>query len=829
MNMRWKKFVGGLALSLTAVTGCKQPVFMTEGDFQGTLTAAQLPSGLETDPDAGSIKPDLTNKITPKPTDVFDPDRPPRYLSLTEALARALENGTVGQFGTGQSNDTSVSNVNQTIARGLGFGAIDRDSIRVLALDPANVYTDVEASLSKFDTHWVSSMSWNTTDRPVGTALDVIQSAGTVNTIRTQAAELTSSFIKPLPTGGVAAITFDNQYQITNLPTRAGLNPTYTPSVQFQFEQPLLQGFGVDINQIRTDHPGSILSGTQFQTQPRNAQEGIVLTRIRFDQTRAIFEATVQEMLLNVEIAYWNLYSAYGQLYANEIALRKNLEVWRLTKDRVEAGIKQFTQADVYESQGQYESSRSAWLASLGQVLESERNLRGLMGMKPADKERLVPSDAPTLAPYRPDWESSLQEALVMKPELVVEREQIKATQLHLIDLKNRLLPDVRFTSTYNVNGLGNRLDGADPTSNAFRDMASDHFNSWSTGLRADIQLGYRDANAGMRLGRLQLAQAYWALRTGEDKVTRYLAQQYRHVSEFQEQIEMNQAAMEAYNNELIVRIQRIRAGSDTPDVTLQAIRFGSAAMVQYYQFLGQYNSALANFEFAKGTLLRRDNVMIAEGPLPGCPQIRAVEHEEARTKALILHEREGPMSGGHEPSSDSLSVIGQAFNPDTLSLPDWIRSHPSGQPEGMTPSSALPTPASNPWMGNSQPAALPTPASNPWMGNSQPAPHSLDQIGPGMVGMSPAVPSPAATLPASVPAPVVLKPASVPAPVVLKPASVPAPVVLKPAIAPAPAAPSTGYGGSYGTLRSLNFPEDRPASATLPALPGADAGNSPR
>ncbi len=497
--MRWKKFVGGLALSLTAVTGCKQPVFMTEDVYKNTLSALELPKNLETDPKHGSLVPDLTGKLIGKPADVLDPERPVRYLSLTEAFTQALQNGTIGQPGSGLSNDASSTFPIAQNARGLGYGAIDRDSIRVFALDPANVASDIESALSKFDPWWVTSMTWSATDRPVSSSLDQFQAQNTTNVVRTMAAELTSSLIKPLPTGGVAAITFDTTYQNTNLP--AAVNPSYTPSVTFQFEQPLLQGFGVDINQIRADHPGSILPGTQFNTQPRNAQEGILLSRIRFDQTRADFEGNLQAMLLNVEIAYWNLYAAYGQLYAQEIALRKNLEIWRLTKERVEAGVKNFTPADLYESQGQYESSRSSWLAALGGVLEAERNLRGLLGMKPGDGTRLVPTDKPILAPFRPDWNTGLQEALVLKPELAIAREQIKATQLHIIDMKNRLLPDVRFTSTFNINSVGTSLDGPDPSQNALRDLSSDHFNSWSLGLKGNYQLGERDANAGLRAG----------------------------------------------------------------------------------------------------------------------------------------------------------------------------------------------------------------------------------------------------------------------------------------------------------------------------------------
>src|SRR5262249_44206856 len=159
----------------------------------------------------------------------LDPERDVRFLSLNEAFALALENGTLGQgVGSGLSNDTSNTlGLTTRDARGLGVGALDRDSVRVFALDPANVANDIEAALSKFDARWTTSMNWNTTDRPVGTALDVFQAGRATNAIQTQAAELRSTLIKPLPTGGVAGITFDTQYQFTNLPSR--VNPSYTP------------------------------------------------------------------------------------------------------------------------------------------------------------------------------------------------------------------------------------------------------------------------------------------------------------------------------------------------------------------------------------------------------------------------------------------------------------------------------------------------------------------------------------------------------------------------------------------------------------------------
>src|SRR5205823_4465530 len=95
-----------------------------------------------------------------------------------------------------------------------------------------------------------------------------------------------------------------------------------------------LQGFGVEINEVRPSHPGSLL--TSFSNPSRT--EGILITRLHFDQQRAEFERQVTHLLLNVETAYWNLYGAYWNLYSREQALRQAYETWRIGKAFFEAG-----------------------------------------------------------------------------------------------------------------------------------------------------------------------------------------------------------------------------------------------------------------------------------------------------------------------------------------------------------------------------------------------------------------------------------------------------------------------------------------------------------
>src|SRR5262249_32057492 len=160
--------------------------------------------------------------------------------------------------------------------------------------------------------------------------------------------------------------------------------------------------------------------------------EGILITRIRFDQQRSEFERELNQMLLNVEVAYWNLYGAYWTLYSREQGLRFAFTAFNLNKAKFEAG--RATAADFYQSRGQYELFRAQRLQAIDTVLENERQLRSLLGIAVEDCTRLMPSDSPTLTPYKPDWCSALEESLQKRPELYMTRQEIKANQLRLIE-----------------------------------------------------------------------------------------------------------------------------------------------------------------------------------------------------------------------------------------------------------------------------------------------------------------------------------------------------------------------------------------------------------
>jgi outer membrane protein TolC len=644
--MTRKALAIGLTAALAVLIGCQNQFFLTAQDLQNAKGICLPP--IADGERGGPIAP--PGGLVPPPMTVDDTQRQVRYMSLREAISIALENGTIGGQGA------AIPGIATDGLGGFGGGAVaSPDSIRVLALDPAITETNIEVSLSKFDVVWNNSVTWNHTETPTGTApalvgggVPAVFGSTTANNV-----SLSTGLVKPLPTGGVAGITFTTTYTQTN--PRSAINPAYQPDLQFVFEQPLLQGFGVEINQLRETHPGSLL--LPFATG--GAVEGVLITRLRFDQERTEFERQVTFLLLNVEGAYWNLYGAYYQLYSREEGMRYAFEAWRLTKVGLEQGGRAAAQ-DLAQARLQYEQFRGQRLTALGQVLESERQLRNLLGLRVEDGTRIVPSDAPALTPVKPDWQTALNEALAQRPELILARQDLRFRQLNLIKVKDTLLPDLRFIASDDIHSIGTQLDGGSTPSNAFHELFSDPLNNFTLGLRMNVPLGFRAAHANVRAARLNLERSYLSLQMDENKAELFLGLAFRQVLEFQQQIEIQQAALEAATTQLQRLYELFRLGRSKPygaDLIL-ALENWANSVSGVYTAIVQYNNALATFEFAKGSILAHDNIYITEGPLPRCAQVRAVEHERQRTMAKVLKEC-GPQV---QPACCTPSVV-PAFN----------------------------------------------------------------------------------------------------------------------------------------------------------------------
>jgi len=723
-----KRTLAGL-LALSAAGGCKQQLFLEPGDYRDAVLNT-LPRGLELNPHEAII-PSQVDKLA-GPADVLDPDRPVRMMTLQECIAIALEQGN-----TGNQTPTNFGNKVDNPNTFNGRGVTGSDSLRVFAVDPAIQAAELERSLSKFDARWVNSMTWQKVDQPTPAQFLSFQNSR-------DAANLTSTLAKPLPTGGTAGITFSTDYSNFNrIPASQAasfVNPNYTPRLQFTFEQPLLRLFGVEANQLATAHPGSQV--LNLQPSGGAGTEGILISRIRIDQQKAGFDLRINYLLVNVETAYWNLYAAYYNLYAQQEGQRQAFDGYLFIKIRVDIGSN--PPADVDQARAQFERFRRQVYQARGQVLEAERNLRGMLGLRSDDGTRLVPTDKPNEAAYKPDYYEAANEAMANRPELLQARQDLKATQLNLLLQKNLRRVDLRAFGQYDIAGLGTRLDGREFSDdagtipgNALTSFANNNFNSWTLGFRADIPLGFRDANAQVREAQLTLARSFYQLRDSEMKVLEGLTQQYRRVIQAHAVIgpaREERKALQLFQgkSKQVIDLGKFDTNSYQQYLTVQ--RDLATAIATEFQAIAEYNSALAAFEFTKGTIQRYNNATVNEGPLPPWVQKRATDHYKERDAAFKLREREAGLQPG------ATGVIGGApIGPPTGTgslgnLPPFAEKR-EPLPDTLPENPKMPLPVKSEEAGARRLPPVPTASSLPMMPANPTRPAPIGNTNGGSIG----------------------------------------------------------------------------------------------
>jgi hypothetical protein len=282
------------------------------------------------------------------------------------------------------------------------------------------------------------------------------------------------------------------------------------------------------------------------------------------------------------------------------------------------------------------------------------------------------------------------------------------------------------------------------------------NFNSWQLGLRLDMPLGFRDANALVRQAQLNLYRSYYQLADTERKAIEFLVSQYRRVLETNELIRVRRAQRIDLEKFVALEVQFRQIGDPkaTYETTIlnliQAQRDLANATAQEFQAIADYNISLASLEFAIGTIQRYNNVTVADGPLPQHVGKKAADHFRAREAALKVreHPADMPLVPLHQwhPSTDTApGSLPPPPGAPAQQMP-WLPSQPGAPtPVPLQPETA-PLPKSKEVPGG-------TPISASTTGGSMPPAASDAAFRP--IGTLTLPPSPRRTLPAdATPAP---------------------------------------------------------------------------
>jgi hypothetical protein len=589
------------------------------GYFRDKLTSIEYPD-LETPAAIESLE-------TPAPY-TLSSNHPQDYrpLSLQEAVQTALANSVV--------------------LRDVGGLVMNAPDALRTRLGPALAETDPrfgpEAALSEFDAQLAAGAFFEKNDRKLNNA---VTSLGSLEPFQQDINNYNLELRKRTAAGTTLAVRKRVDYDFNNSPVNDDPNLPWTMRIEGEIRQPLMQGAGVDFNRIAG------LSGVP------GFYNGVLITRINTDVSLADFEASVTQLVADVENAYWELFFAYRDLNAKLAARQRAYDTWRQLEVLPGEGANRASQMQALEQLYRLEAevqdalvgrpqekSNTNVFRGTGGVFASERRLRRVMGIPAADGQLLRPSDEPTLAKHIFAWDEAMNESIVRRVELRKQKWQVKRRELELIASRNYLLPKLDVVGTYRYYGIGHDLisQGNGQFDSALGNLATGDFQEWALGVEMLSPIGYRRGHAAVRNAELLLARERAVLAEQEQQVISDLGAAMAELDRAH-QIMLTQFNRRAAAADQLQAVTVLLSDADSVekprllDIQLEAQRRLADAESQFFRALAEHEVAIKNVHLGKGSLLDYNQIHLAEGAWPAKAYADAARRERLKMGGVIL------------------------------------------------------------------------------------------------------------------------------------------------------------------------------------------------
>ena len=319
-------------------------------------------------------------------------------------------------------------------------------------------------------------------------------------------------YTQGFPTGTLMTVGFDNTRSSTNALFNS-LNPTVTPSFQFELRQHLLQGFGFDPNlrYIRIARNNKMITEVTFRNQ--------IITTVS-----------------QIENIYWDLVNAYENVTVQQRALDLANKTLSDNQKQVTAGT--LAPLTVVQSQSAVATAKQNLIAAQVALQLQQLLMKNAITRNMADPmlaiAPVIPTDTlNTTAEYQVGTiDDLIAEAIAQRPEIVTARLNLTNNIVTRKSLRNELRPALDVFAFYGASALAGPLNPlcTDPVQCAspgfpggYGGAFSNLFNSTApdkgVGVNLNIPLRNRQVQADQVRNDLEYRQAQLSLLQTENTI----------------------------------------------------------------------------------------------------------------------------------------------------------------------------------------------------------------------------------------------------------------------------------------------------------------------
>jgi outer membrane protein len=300
-----------------------------------------------------------------------------------------------------------------------------------IAVTKLNVDTAKNAILrgfAPFDPFVTASFNSQRTKTPSTSALDA------ASTLATLSQPVNFNYTQLLQNGTSYSVSFSELKSTTNSGF-ATLNPAYNSGLSVAFTQPLIRNRGMFVNRIP-----------------------IMMAQSRFKKAGFDLKTSLITLLGNAELSYWQTVQLRENLRVQESALDLADKFLKRSQRELELGA--ISKLDIYQPQLQFAQAQSQVSQATYLLRQQEDALRKQIGVDLDPDIRKLPivlteSVAAPLSSPRLDGEMLIEKALLMRPDLRSQMQDLDTDDLTIKQVSNALKPDLSLTGVYTSQGIG--------------------------------------------------------------------------------------------------------------------------------------------------------------------------------------------------------------------------------------------------------------------------------------------------------------------------------------------------------------------------------------
>lgn len=310
----------------------------------------------------------------------------------------------------------------------------------------------------------------------------------------------------------------------------------------------------------------NVFTATYRQPLLRSAWSDYTLSAVRLQEsvwTAAShrYGRTVQDVLLAVVRAYWDLVFARENYRVVVQALQLAQEQLRITNERIR--VRELAERDRVADEAEVARRQEEVITAENEIRNREDALRRLLFDGQDDSLwsiGLVPVERIEIRPEvdEIDWRAAARVALLQRPDLKALRAEVRAAEFALVQAERDVLPRLDLVGSYTTDGVESTFRAA------FQDAVGFDFPDWTLTLEMSVPIGNNAALAARDRARLELEAARRRLYAAEMDVTREVREAVRSLRTLALSIRAARESVRLAETDLETERQKLRVGTST-------------------------------------------------------------------------------------------------------------------------------------------------------------------------------------------------------------------------------------------------------------------------